>query len=635
MKVSLDELYLAWRQAKSTLFFERRGVGLDKLATFEDRLEPNLRKLQKTLSQGSGWFDGMPLGEVWVTPKRLKSTAAVQKVLSINHIGTIDTARANELEVQLRCNPSPQFATVEVLFLWRFGPMLQSLLSDEVVGYRLDHGEKGSDWSQRRWLFEYWPPTYSEFRSRPLAAAREILDGGQDALILTADFASFYDTVHADFLESILPNASVRREFGVNKVDYLSAVASLLRAHEAYRRKARLLTGIEWPRGIPIGPLTSRLIANLALQPLDKRLSNGSRTTCYRRYVDDLLLVGPARDETDVLDVMKRFFGKIIGYDKDRETFTFAMEKLGRSSSQFEFQSRKIRAHRLSGRPGRTFLDAVENDLESIVSERRAFPDPDAVASELEKRLIRAESREGSKLRVFRDADRARLEKYALNTTIQSLERISVLVDRYDAELLVKKSITQIRPLLEDHGDWVTELEPLFRLLKVAATTSDYQSAKKLTTRLRKLCGPSSSPIGYAERLLFREQDVSTNPARTSLREYLLRRMEEAVISAVTADSADRIARATRALLGLTANKLIRRAKKLTAADLRMFDREDDRSSGFATRKVQAAFGPRQRSTLTPRVRNDRRVRERPPGQGPVETPVLPTFPFDSPAILF
>ncbi len=175
MKVSLDELYLAWRQAKLTLYFERRGVGLAKLARFEERLEQNLTKLQEHLKNSEGWFDGLSIGDVWVTPKRLKRPSTPSDG-RINYIGTDEGNEKPELQVQLRCTPSPQFSIVEVLFLWKFGQMLEAQLSKHVVGYRLDHRNDLKTWRERRWLFEYWPPTYSEFRTTPLQAARDLTD---------------------------------------------------------------------------------------------------------------------------------------------------------------------------------------------------------------------------------------------------------------------------------------------------------------------------------------------------------------------------------------------------------------------------------------------------------------------------
>ena len=55
-----DKLFLAYRQAKAALFFERRGIGLFELAQFERDLTERLDALASRLSENGGWFDGLP-----------------------------------------------------------------------------------------------------------------------------------------------------------------------------------------------------------------------------------------------------------------------------------------------------------------------------------------------------------------------------------------------------------------------------------------------------------------------------------------------------------------------------------------------------------------------------------------------
>ncbi|EYF06001.1 hypothetical protein [Chondromyces apiculatus] len=43
---TIADLYLAFRQAKTALYFEKRGVGLLELAAYEQELPKNLKKLQ-------------------------------------------------------------------------------------------------------------------------------------------------------------------------------------------------------------------------------------------------------------------------------------------------------------------------------------------------------------------------------------------------------------------------------------------------------------------------------------------------------------------------------------------------------------------------------------------------------------
>ena len=258
---TIAELYLAFRQAKITLFFERRGVGLLDLAQFEESLPENLKRLWSKLEANWNWFDGVNLGQVYIVPKRQRIDSSEENQVVIIG-GRRSQAQPRELDVQLRLNPTLEFVIIEVLYLLKFGAVLDSLLRDEVVGYRLDtRGEVLSP--TRRWLFQFWPERYNEFRSAPLAAARKELERTRSGsvIILSTDLASFYDTVNAGFLlqDSFLSALESRATPGFDFEDFHAATSSLLHSFAQFRKEAGSLTGLSLSTGIPIGALTSRL----------------------------------------------------------------------------------------------------------------------------------------------------------------------------------------------------------------------------------------------------------------------------------------------------------------------------------------------------------------------------------------
>ncbi len=301
-----DELFLAYRQAKAALFFERRGVGLVDLARFEHNLTQRLDALALSLSENGGWFDGLPEGEVWVVPKRLRLNSD-NTIVYIG--GKPSNSAATGLDIQIRFTPSPECAIVEVLFLWKFGPILESLLSQSALGYRLDL-DKGRISKTRRWLFEYWPKRYEEFRTSPIDVATKEISEGHSVVLLCADLTSFYDTVDPSFLlnDDFVGELedSVSSSVGVSTFEisqYRSAAASLLRLYHKFQQRAARRTGLSWATGIPIGALTSRLVANLALSKLDQSIEARPNTRCYKRYVDDFAILARVdQDESRDMD---------------------------------------------------------------------------------------------------------------------------------------------------------------------------------------------------------------------------------------------------------------------------------------------------------------------------------------------
>lgn len=576
---SLTDLYLAWRQAKTALYFERRGVGLVDLAQYEAELPDRLEELHALLADGS-WFDHLDVGEVWIVPKRLNGDAADDGVV---RVGTTAKASPPVLDVQVRLSPSPAFAIAELLYLRRFGPILDGILSKNSIGYRLDLRDGALD-ATRRWTFEYWPRRYQEFRSAPLNQARAALRrASTSVMVVSADLASFYDSIDPSFLLSEAFVATLLERGLESPEAFESATMSLLAAFGRFRAKAESRLGVPVRTGVPIGSLTSRVVANLSLSTLDEHIEAQPGVLSYRRYVDDLVVVASAPDSVSVDAALS----KLLPLRESSERgFVLDVEALQRAGCEFELQRRKIKVHHLAGEPGEDFVEAVLTDFDRFVSRSQAFLDTAALLDDGATHLIRARDGEGSPLRVLRDADRTRLERFALSTSLRTLERATVLLDPEEAQRVVRATLERVGRVLAAEDDWVENLDTALRLLRVAIGTKDWQSARDLNARFEEVFGTVAAVTACVGTLRYRGETI--DPSRrgpwTWLRNYLHARRLESVASAlpgsVTPD--DVAAWAPNGLTVRTASvgavALRRRAQELASADLRTYDREDDHS---------------------------------------------------------
>ena len=292
---SLEDLYLAYRQAKLAVFFEHRGVGLEPFARFESALFRNLEKLRGTLSASGGWFESLSLGDVWVVPKRFRDRVESKLIdprHTVTRVGASDSNAAKEdLDVHLRFSPTPEIAIVEVLYLWTFGPALEQVLRKESLGYRLELKD-GAIRKTSRWLFGFWPRQYQAFRTEPLRLAERELNRGGSVATVSTDFSGFYDSIDSAFLLREEFIAEVAERGGrLDAGDYRRATKSLLGMYRKFRQEAGQRLGMRVGIGVPVGALTSRLVANLALAKFDDAVLELPGVVCYRRYVDDLVIV--------------------------------------------------------------------------------------------------------------------------------------------------------------------------------------------------------------------------------------------------------------------------------------------------------------------------------------------------------
>jgi hypothetical protein len=362
--------------------------------------------------------------------------------------------------------------------------------------------------------------------------------------------------------------------------DYVRAANSLLGAHAEYWALASKRTGLPWKIGLPIGPLTSRVVANVALATLDRKIEAAPSTKCYRRYVDDIVVVCRTKTDqfADAGKLVEAVFPMRSVQDNELVLDTAA---LGRSGSGFRIQRQKLRAHHLVGLPGQHFLKAVNEDFNKLVSERRAFLDDSTILEEAAKHLTRAGKADGSPLRVLRDADRVRLEHFALSTSLESLERVSVLVDKAEARELARRTQERIERVLAAEDDWVTNLDLSLRLLQLAIVTDDLPSFRTLMKRMDAVWSSTTKLAAQVRRLRHMGRELPKASGWAWLRNYLHERRNEAISKSIGEDCPRILSHLRRRAVihrgGLrSSTTFLEQARKLSVADLRARDREED-----------------------------------------------------------
>jgi hypothetical protein len=125
-------------------------------------------------------------------------------------------------------------------------------------------------------LFEDWRFCYEKYQEQ----TESLVKSGYD-WVVTCDLASFYDTISHDILFnqiSILKNKSDEKEF-------LSNILSSWTFEKKYEARKH---------GLPQGPISSDLLAEVFLMVLDETLLNEIK---YIRYVDDIRIFAKSREE--------------------------------------------------------------------------------------------------------------------------------------------------------------------------------------------------------------------------------------------------------------------------------------------------------------------------------------------------
>lgn len=325
---------------------------------------------------------------------------------------------------------------------------------------------------------------------------------------------------------------------------------------------------------------TSRIVANLALATFDGAVEKDGRIRCYRRYVDDFVIVAQAGDLPirNIDDALAEFVPHVDRTDTD---VALDQNALARPGSDFRIQRGKCKVHHLRGVPGLEFLSSVRKDFARLVSERRSFVDPIVLFGEELASFVRV-GPPGRPLTVLRDADRTRLEHFELSTRLRALERVSILVDEESARQLARRVIDEATVFFRGDEDWVGNLDVAFRMLRLGLRMRDRQGTDDLMRYMDRLWLDLERLRSSAGRLFHRDREILQRGALVWLRNYLHERRLEALCSVLrpVGHSSGLPQRLRAGVIERTKTVgwrgLVRRARLLAAADLRTFDREDD-----------------------------------------------------------
>lgn len=591
MEWSAAELFLAYRQAKHALYQEHRGMDRLAMAREEQRLPALIGGLQRRLRDLPGWFTEAPIGSVWLVPK---AATGHERDPGVASIGEDRDSRISKVTVRVHLAPSLEFALVEVLWIWKFGPALEAVLSPAARANRLSirWGDTSVD-ALARGPFRYWPKAYQAFRDDGFTVAKRLLSEGRRCLVASFDLTSYYDRLDPRFLlersfVTQVSAAAASRGIAFDENEYLRATRTLLAAFGTYYRKQETITGVRTRRGIPIGILTSRVIANVALAPLDTSIASHREVEYYARYVDDILLVTVPASGTprSIHSIAKRYL-PVLPNKGGRAAVLLDAKRLGRYGSEFRLQRTKLKGYVLKGRQGRDFLLTIERDVRQIGSERRAFLHPDGLGTDSPIGSLIVGSDEGTPIQVLRDADKLKVGRYAASVALGKVATGVKLLPFPESKDWCRDQLLSLAEVVTDANHWLEFIDYGFRALGICVQARDSRTARLIATRHRR----------QWHRLLLRRRQlvlhwngrtVRRDAARDALKNWHKARTVEQICASLPAEVLA-TARETRRFLALLRMKSLRVADRdlvasnvqrlaglLSDADLRAVDRESD-----------------------------------------------------------
>lgn len=252
---------------------------------------------------------------------------------------------------------------LNVLWVMKIGKIMDQKIDQKLsYAHRLHKGELDEHSDKHRKLFVPYFENYKLWRDNGINIAKHLHSNSIDSVILTLDIKNYYYSVDFDLSKlSALESDVLFSDFG-----FLNEI--LYQMHEKYRKTL----GVE-NKLLPIGLLSSGIIANYILNPADNEICQQVMPTYYGRYVDDFIIV-LSNTSVKVDDDLYSFLGncfnghKIFKNDKSKGEL-----KIDSNYGNFVIQYEKVRIINVAASQPASVIDEFEKNIRKTSSEARAL----------------------------------------------------------------------------------------------------------------------------------------------------------------------------------------------------------------------------------------------------------------------
>lgn len=442
--IKIEDLYVAYRKAKSEAFYDSFHISTIEFSEFEKNIHENLESLLERIHSDDEWWNDLSfIGNYRYVPKSLKDDEwsnndniyyrSLDPIIDWQQRFINNKNKRLDLEFRLIICPTVEYQILSSLWILKVGHKYEIKLNKNYsYGNRLrrrnvalkSHGN-GLLNTESCSLFSHYIPAYKKWRNDGLGTMRALLELERPVTAITMDLEKFYHKISPGFLLRPSFLKKIGLEISVDDrrftVRFLESMTSWYENTPDYKYR---------PEGaIPVGLSASKIISNILLYELDEQIVNGLEPAYYGRYVDDIFLVFETPDAflngNSILTYISRHvecikINQIKGEQYDlRVRFNYA------NDCDLKFAGSKQKIFSLSGKHGLDFIDQISNQIREQSSEYRLLPELPKNSIEMANKTLLASPDASLIPDALRKADVVSIRRLGLSLLLRDIENYS------------------------------------------------------------------------------------------------------------------------------------------------------------------------------------------------------------------
>ncbi|MBK0030953.1 hypothetical protein IBT47_01535 [Erwinia sp. S43] len=445
--ITMSDLYLAYRKAKSEAFYETSHTNAIAFCYFESDIKGNLQRLHNQITKElrSLVRDLEFIGSYSYIPKSINNETWKNKkdvhYRSVDPIADwkqkfIENKRKKATaEYRLIICPTVEYQILSALWIIKIGHKFEEKLDKNLsYGNRLRRREKKQVPNEKIYsplnnnasgLFSPYFPAYKKWRDDGLNSMRNLIEENKPVTAITMDLEKFYHQSSPNFLL----RRSFHKRIGVELTDDEKKLTELFIESINFWYENTPDYDTSQNGALPVGLSASKVISNVLLYDLDIQISQGLKPNYYGRYVDDIFIVFETPDElingNSIINyISKKVECVKINQNKGQQP-DLRLKINYASDCELKFTARKQKIFSLSGAYGLDFIDQISNQIKEQSSEYRLLPELPTDSIEMANKTLLASSDASLIPDALRKADVVSIRRLGLSLLLKDIESYS------------------------------------------------------------------------------------------------------------------------------------------------------------------------------------------------------------------
>jgi hypothetical protein len=334
IEFKIEYLFIAFRKLKRLIYYDKANLQLRRrLADFENnqnfptRMEILLDVLNsKTPSKHDSFMSWINNIDYYIVNKKLEDKVKAN-LNDGTFISNLNTASQYKIEkVNYFFDGPIELQLIAVVWLMSEGHFLDKILGPECYGARLEKnvGKPDDDSAD---LYCRYHELYKKWRDQGIRKAKNMLTEDKESVCIlgldvqeyyyhaSLDYNEIYNELHSKKNEDIIHSNNDFNFSGLKPGKILNLINLISKEFKLKISDSFFETHPHVPKdciGIPIGLVSSPLLADWYLRKFDIAIKEEIRPAYYGRYVDDIFIVTIAPREMDSKSPVDSFIRQLL-----------------------------------------------------------------------------------------------------------------------------------------------------------------------------------------------------------------------------------------------------------------------------------------------------------------------------------